>query len=372
MNEPINIGIIPEPVKSIPEHEHILWEVVYYTHGEGTLKVGDSEYSFKPKVIIFQPPEVSHSESSQLGFKNVFYLFKTTRDLGTDIIKFSDNESGDFFTILMLIYKEFRLRQANWKSIVDRLTDVLFEYMLSWSTNSKKNQFVEQFERVLASNVSNSYFRIHEAMKDIPLSTFHFRNLFKKETGKTPLDYLTEKRIFLSMQILGNSMYVSKTIREVADLVGFEDPYYFSRVFRKVTGKSPTEWKSASNKLPDLVIRCVFWTPEKPKEGDIVSFCVTVANIGIAATPDGTVLGVGFYLDDNQQSAICWSDYHIRPLAPGKSIVLKSNGSQNGSVGWIAQKGVHRVTAFVDDAFRISEDDRDNNRFIATIKVYDK
>jgi AraC-type DNA-binding domain-containing proteins len=34
-------------------------------------------------------------------------------------------------------------------------------------------------------------------------------------------------------------------IKEIADKIGYEDPYYFSRIFKKVTGKSPAQYKSA-------------------------------------------------------------------------------------------------------------------------------
>jgi AraC-like DNA-binding protein len=47
------------------------------------------------------------------------------------------------------------------------------------------------------------------------------------------------------MQLMESGLASSITIKEIATLAGFDDPYYFSRVFRKVTGKSPSAWMRA-------------------------------------------------------------------------------------------------------------------------------
>jgi AraC-like DNA-binding protein len=63
---------------------------------------------------------------------------------------------------------------------------------------------------------------------------------FKKSTGLTISEYLTQLRVESSKRLLQTGLRISV----IAELVGFDDPYYFSRVFKKITGISPKEYQS--------------------------------------------------------------------------------------------------------------------------------
>jgi len=77
------------------------------------------------------------------------------------------------------------------------------------------------------------------------LSVSHFSSVFRKKTGMPPIDYF----IHLRMQNACQQLYASKAkIKVIASELGYDDPYYFSRIFKKYVGVSPEEYRiSATN-----------------------------------------------------------------------------------------------------------------------------
>lgn len=72
------------------------------------------------------------------------------------------------------------------------------------------------------------------------ISQVYISQLFKKETGKTFLDYLTHYRIKMAKNLLQNS---DERVYVIAESVGYSSSQYFSQVFLKETGKSPLEYR---------------------------------------------------------------------------------------------------------------------------------
>ncbi len=69
-------------------------------------------------------------------------------------------------------------------------------------------------------------------------SAQHLNRMFRRELGVTPLQYLTSLRLDTAAEALAHS---AKTVKAIAASVGYDDPYYFSRLFTQHFGESPTE-----------------------------------------------------------------------------------------------------------------------------------
>ncbi|GBF75841.1 DNA-binding response regulator [Paenibacillus sp. 598K] len=82
---------------------------------------------------------------------------------------------------------------------------------------------------------------IDEVSDFVGLSTSHFCALFKQVSGLTFLEYLTRCRIDKARYILANT---EVKVYQLAPLVGYQDPRYFTQVFKKVTGMTPSEYRS--------------------------------------------------------------------------------------------------------------------------------
>lgn len=238
-----SIGYMDAETYRFQVHRHDHWEISYYFQGYGTSTVGDRNIPFQPGVIICQPPEVPHAEYSENGYRNIFFSIGAMDGPPDKVQIYTDNETRIVYNLLMQTHAEFHMRRKNWRSISESLLQAAYQYMLSFSQERIANPYVELLQNLLVSNLSNRSMSIDRLMREVPLSKDHARRLFVRETGKTPTEYLTEKRVQYAGQLIGTRTAGSGTsIKEIAALCGFDDPYYFSRVFRKLTGKSPSKW----------------------------------------------------------------------------------------------------------------------------------
>ncbi|MFS0873290.1 AraC family transcriptional regulator [Paenibacillus xylanilyticus] len=73
------------------------------------------------------------------------------------------------------------------------------------------------------------------------LSVPHYSQLFKQATGHSPIDYFLRLKIQHSCRYLD---FTDWTVKQISSELGFKDPYYFSRLFSKMMGRSPTEYRN--------------------------------------------------------------------------------------------------------------------------------
>ncbi|MDR2940933.1 MAG: AraC family transcriptional regulator, partial [Clostridiales bacterium] len=76
----------------------------------------------------------------------------------------------------------------------------------------------------------------------IPVNPSHLSRIFKKETGEAITEYINKFRVEKAKELLLTSEIL---VYEAASTVGFKDSTYFSQVFKKYTGMSPKDFKSA-------------------------------------------------------------------------------------------------------------------------------
>ena len=81
---------------------------------------------------------------------------------------------------------------------------------------------------------------LEDVSREINISPQYLSKLFKEETGENFIDYLTGIRIKIAKSLLEDS---DMSIKEICYNIGYSDPSYFSRIFKKIMGVTPTEYK---------------------------------------------------------------------------------------------------------------------------------
>ncbi|MEC0240713.1 response regulator [Paenibacillus dokdonensis] len=91
--------------------------------------------------------------------------------------------------------------------------------------------------------ITNHYHKdlsMEEVAEVVDLSISHFCTLFKQMSGYTFLEYLTQCRMEKAKYIL---KHTSVKVYQIAPLVGYQDAKYFTQVFKKATGRTPSEFR---------------------------------------------------------------------------------------------------------------------------------
>ena len=130
--------------------------------------------------------------------------------------------------------------------ILSALGDLIIGYVTAFSAEKEYSPVVELVRAEILKGVSDCSFSIKDCLKKLPLNYDYIRKLFQKETGATPSEYLLKERMGLAQKLLSSGIsnrFSDYSISQVAEACGYSEPLYFSRVFKKYYGVSPSEYK---------------------------------------------------------------------------------------------------------------------------------
>lgn len=103
----------------------------------------------------------------------------------------------------------------------------------------KVGGLTKRAKEYIKANYSNSI-TLEDVAREINVSPQYLSKLFKEETGENFIDYLTGIRIRIAKNLLEDD---EMSVKEICYSIGYSDPNYFSRIFKKVVGSTPTEYR---------------------------------------------------------------------------------------------------------------------------------
>ncbi|MDD3322232.1 MAG: AraC family transcriptional regulator [Paludibacter sp.] len=116
----------------------------------------------------------------------------------------------------------------------------LGEYRENISGSNNLSDITDQAIHYMRENIQKTL-TLKEISTFVGFSASHFSTLFQKKTGFSPLSYFTQLKIQQACHFLD---FTDMKINQIALKIGFEDPYYFSRIFTKTMGISASAYKS--------------------------------------------------------------------------------------------------------------------------------
>jgi two-component system, response regulator YesN len=115
---------------------------------------------------------------------------------------------------------------------------------LAFRDSQTTNQYagmIRQAQEYITLHYMASDLSLNQVAAQVGLSPCHFSAVFSQETGTTFKEYVTELRIKRAKELLRATTLRSS---EISDQIGYNDPHYFSYVFRKSTRLSPKEFRA--------------------------------------------------------------------------------------------------------------------------------
>lgn len=224
-------------------HSHDQWELVYCTNGEGDFKFQNGmtmHYAEGDTVAI--PPREVHCNTSAGGFTNVYlrltdpsFPYKTTFRVADD----TERHLRAAFQQVSFYYLSDIQRS---ELLLSALGDLIAGYMVVLRSNSEFSEPVELLRAQILRRYVEPRFPLDECIRRLPFHYDYVRKLFKKEMGLTPLEYMTRLRMNKAATMLSSQAGGDYSVAEIAGLCGYDDALYFSRVFRKFYGMSPSAY----------------------------------------------------------------------------------------------------------------------------------
>ena len=238
-------------------HTHPFTELFYVVDGKGEFNIQGQRFPVKANDFVIINPQVEHTELSSpdepleyivLGIRGLSFSNLTPVSEGGHPFSFFNlrDEQKDILRYLNAMVQEATCQQMSYELVCHNLLEILLikilrhqHFDLEVGKQSKATKDISFIKHYLETYYHESI-QLEDLASMTHLSRFYISHSFKKEIGMSPMEYLIDIRIKESKILLRTTNY---SISQVADIVGFTTPTYFSKQFRKSTGISPTDYR---------------------------------------------------------------------------------------------------------------------------------
>ncbi len=185
--------------------EYMLWMKSQSAELNGSVRLKAMEFVLWAERLAYQQGGILYRFSNREGYLETMLSFRTYQELTAWFLQKMENAS-----------RHIAMKQQE-----------------------KTNSVVERAKAYIAAHFSREL-SLEEMAKELGISPYYLSKLFKESEGVNYIDYLTGLRIKYAKEQLSKT---DNSIKEICHESGYGDPNYFSRIFKKWTGVTPTEYR---------------------------------------------------------------------------------------------------------------------------------
>lgn len=234
-------------------------EIVFIVKGRGSHLIGDVTYHTKAGDILIFNQDVIHDEMAELNSDMVVYCcgIKDLKIKGMeknclfDIDSPAVISSGEKYPmieqILSIMFLQIKENGNKASETCHYLLSTLLTLIVKLPREAiktipyKKFTLVEQVKQYLDIHYTENITLESLAFR-FNLSPYYLSHIFKRETTFSPIQYLIRRRIGEAQSLLINTSY---SVSKIAGLVGYDNANYFSTLFTKMIGISPSLYRTS-------------------------------------------------------------------------------------------------------------------------------
>jgi AraC-like DNA-binding protein len=233
--------------------------LIYCVKGNGWANIADKKYNMSAGDFVLLPANTPHEYGAdeQTPWTIYWLHFK-----GTNSSDFADmmlKRMGDYVASISFQEKRMQLFEEIYTSLergysIDNIcyASVCLQHFLA--SCCFDNNYLAMHEKTDSISLCVNYLQKHidkplslnDIASAVNLSVSHFASIFKKNTGFSIIEYFNHLKTQKACQYL---QFTDLRVNEIADRLGIEDPYYFSRMFTKIVGSSPNKYRSRRKTL---------------------------------------------------------------------------------------------------------------------------
>lgn len=249
-----DVGFFPKAKEHYREREDGAdqYILIYCTEGKGIIEVEDQIYRLEKSDAFCIPRNVRHKYYADekepwsilwVHFKgdNTNYFPLEERKIVHINSRHSDNRMMVLFNLLFRVL-ERNYTIGNFIYISQVLSLILSEiyFREKVDESSVQDRHVTMVIRYMYQHLHENL-TLEEISEEVQLSKSYLNAVFKAQTGKSPVEFFIHLKMQEACKLLKSTDYY---IYEVSSELGYADQYYFSRIFKKVVGVSPKDYKN--------------------------------------------------------------------------------------------------------------------------------
>lgn len=244
-------------------------EICYLAEGRQTYEVDGKSYRLRGGDVLITPPDVKHSTAGFPEERSTLYWLQISLDSpGGRFMDYAQEESA----VLVKSLRNMKVRHFKGDDELQRILERVFAAFFSGDKfrNIRIRALITEFlirivelagspgGQKLSTEVVSVLALIHENINEhimletlaeqACLSLSRFKQRFRQETGTAPREYILREKIKKAEQYIRNS---KSSITEIANDLSFSSSQYFATVFKRFTGKKPTDFRKTC-KIPKL------------------------------------------------------------------------------------------------------------------------